>query len=578
MGSAEFHPPTAPPCSRAVPQGVSFAPQGVAHASAAPPRVAVTPGEGLLKKPKSAADVISVLQRRLAAAPDRKGDQSLLLQNLATLIQDLARLPQTGETSSAFSSPPSKPSKVSAHSSHVRSSSPPPRKARCVSPSDRSGGVSSDLSPDRSASRSPPRLAPFSPSVGGGHETRPPRGEDGPPGPYQEERLEQLRAELLQKFLEAERNPREEGSHRSILLAAVDSLSRLCPDLTFLPSVVQHASQAEKQLNLKRSLTAEPTLKESPFLGHIFTELHYKVAGEPVPPDSGEQVPPLPPQDRLPHAQPLNFLFQASGRSTTWKAQERTGVLPNSHHVPSGEDFCLLDRKGKYADKGRPLSLTLGTVHTLYANLLRTLEELSSSHNFVTGLSTLVSTSPSLSRFPDLLTLLQATLLSVQHAMWDGSRALYNLELTLRADALQIAKVVEQEARTLRAQPFSRTSLFGPSAVLASSQRIVEDNAINEARKEVQRKSDSRSSGRQAAPKSSSQKKPSDTWKTPSSSSNRFRRSSSVMAAASITKRYDQRSKQKKSKSRNSGSKPFQSSGRSKNANRGSRPSGKGPQ
>ena len=158
---------------------------------------------------------------------------------------------------------------------------------------------------------------------------------------------------------------------------------------------------------------------------------------------------------------------------------------------------------------------------------------------------------------------------------------LYNLELTLRSDALEIAKVVDQEARTLRAQPFARSSLFGPAAILASSQRILEDRAINEARKEVQKKSSSRSNKRPASQRAPSQRRPSDFHRAAPSSGNRAHRSSSVAAAAAVVKKYEKKvekkDKRQTHKSNRSKSRPF-SLNRSKNSSRGPRPAGKGPQ
>ena len=95
-------------------------------------------------------------------------------------------------------------------------------------------GVSSDLSLGRV---SYPRLASFSPSVGDVRKSRPYLGAESSSSFSHQERLDQLRSEILQKLEEGDKDSKDDCSHRTILLSAVASLARVCPDLTFLLSV-----------------------------------------------------------------------------------------------------------------------------------------------------------------------------------------------------------------------------------------------------------------------------------------------------------------------------------------------------
>ena len=88
--------------------------------------------------------------------------------------------------------------------------------------------------------------------MGNFRESRPSVGAERSPGVSHQERLDQLRSEILQKLEETDKDPKEDCSHRTILLSAVASLARVCPDLTFLPSVGHHASQAENLLDMQQ--------------------------------------------------------------------------------------------------------------------------------------------------------------------------------------------------------------------------------------------------------------------------------------------------------------------------------------
>ena len=311
---------------------------------------------------------------------------------------------------------------------------------------------------------------------------------------------------------------------------------------------------------------------ESPFLKQIFTSLHFSLAGEqiPDPPDGLQdtEISPLPPVLRLGNALPMSSLLQASPKSGPWKRKQRSGVLPYSHHVPEGDDFFLIKENADFASKSRPFPLKLSNVHTLYANATRALEEVSSAHNFLTGLSKLLSVSEDTLDKSAMTTLLQATLITLQSSMWDSSRLLFNLELLMRSDALSFSRlpVPDQERRTLRAQPFSPSSLFG-QAIIHSAQRLVDSRTI--------KGSNSNSSARFSKPRS--KKKGPRQFQD-----HRSHRSASVAAARSITKKYsrqDNKSFASKKKALTDFKKPALPKGRHpKNVRWGSRPSRRGSQ
>ena len=405
-------------------------------------------------------------------------DAALLRHN-----QGLNSTLSAGVVSARSSSPSGLPPFRRVQIEEGRSSSPP-RKTRRISPSAYSDiSSSSPSSPaQRSTLRSPPVLNPYSPSVGLGAQVP---VSASLPSQDSASRAELRRQERLKILEEESSAPKDDPAHKAVLLEAISSLSRICPELTHTPPVSHFASQAERLMNMRKAPVVEPKLLESPFLGHIFTYLHYQLAGEVLPSDVSS-LPPLPQVTSLPKAQSPTFLFSPSGRSVPWRGSERRGVLPTSHRVPAGNELYLLNKRADYTSKNQKTGVKLGSIHTLYANSVKTLEELSSSHNFLTGLSSLVAGSASLSACSDLVSLVQASVASVQSAMWEGAKSLYNLELLLRSEALsKVSRLPEQEVRTLRAQAFSPSHLIGPAAVISSCNRLIAERSILEAKVET---------------------------------------------------------------------------------------------
>ena len=248
-------------------------------------------------------------------------------------------------------------------------------------------------------------------------------------------------------------------------------------------------------------------------------------------------------------------------------------MLPSSHQVPLGDEFYVFDNTVNYSDKGSETSVRLGSLHTLFANAVRTLEDLSSTHNFLTGFSSLAARSLPLANSPDMVQLLQATLLSLQSAIWEGSKSLFNVELLLRSEALDSVSIPDLEARTLRAQPFLRQSLFGPAAAIASAARRLNDQEI----RKVQKGSGS-SSGKKTNRSSSSYKKK----QSHQSSGSPRKNSSSATPHKTNSYSGSGRSANKKKQQHSSKHQPSKKSSypskQPKNFYRGSHPKGKGPQ
>ena len=121
----------------------------------------------------------------------------------------------------------------------------------------------------------------------------------------------------------------------------------------------------------------------------------------------------------------------------------------------------MFNDKWDYTSKVKLTNLRLGSLHTLFANSVRTIEDISSSHNFLTGISSLVASLQVMAGSPDLMHLLQATLLSLQSAMWVGSKSLFNIEHLLRSEALHSISLPDQEDR------YRGATLLAPIPVLA---------------------------------------------------------------------------------------------------------------
>ena len=262
-----------------------------------------------------------------------------------------------------------------------------------------------------------------------------------------------------------------------MLVEAVNVLEAHCLDLVKRSSSLQLASEADKLMELDKSTVGTPELVEYPLLQQIFTTLHYAVAGESLP-SSIDQLKACDPKEQLNKAW-KEKLLPSSSRSGHWKREERTGVLPFSHHIPSGvESEALGSFKPDFKSKSRKFKLKSENMHSLFAGVTRTLEEQSSLLCFLQGLSQLFSSDLSPEAWSKARRLLKGALVTGKLAVTDSAKVLYNLELLMRADFLAFCPTLDLlEKNSLRAQPFLPNALFGP-AVKASCRRMYKKNKL----------------------------------------------------------------------------------------------------